>query len=92
VVALHEDDKDALGYRITGPGISWQNSGYLTARVPQGGLVRGKVHLKTGPPGEIAAWEEEAAEDEGGCLGWLMKHVPFLRPLIEFIRSRFGGS
>ena len=89
VVALHEDPADALGYRITGPGISWQNSGYLTASVPQDGRITGKVHLKTGPPEEIAKWEEEGL---AGCVGWLMAKFPFLTPLINFLRSLFGGS
>jgi hypothetical protein len=81
-IALHEDDKDVLGYRISGAGIEWQNSGYLTARVPQGGRITGRAHLRAGPPDEIARWEEEP-----GCFGWLIERVPFLRPLIEFLRK-----
>ena len=86
-IALHEDDKDVLGYRISGAGIQWQNSGYLTARVPRGGRITGRVHLRAGPPDEIARWEEEP-----GCFGWLIERVPFLRPVIERLRKLLGGK
>jgi hypothetical protein len=87
-VAMHDKADDALGYRIFGKALEWQGGGYLSAKVPKGGSIKGTIQLHAGPPLEVAKTEEadRRTPRKSGCLPWLLG---LLAALIAFFRKLF---